>query len=42
MIPNIPEFAQKFNKVAVKHKFKMTNEKDNKVRGKIPLREREC
>ena len=45
MIPNIPEFTHKFNKIAAKHKFKTTNKADNKVRNlvakaKTPLGEK--
>ena len=35
MIPNIPEFTPKFNKIAAKHKFKTTNKADNKVRNLV-------
>ena len=45
MIPNIPEFLHKLNKIPAKHKFKTTNKSDNKVRNlvakaKTPLGEK--
>ena len=35
VMPNIPGFTQKFNKIAGKHKFRVANKADNKVRDLI-------
>ena len=35
VMPNIPGFTQKFNKIAGKHKFRVANRADNKVRDLI-------